>query len=69
MTMLNEAALGHILSTAAQQFNRHDSDIARYLSSILSEVEVKNSVETPTSVPVCSARMQSIPAVHRSEAL
>ena len=52
--MLNKIALEGALSTAAQQFGHHDSNIARYLSSILSEIEVKNFVETPTSVQLCS---------------
>jgi dimethylpropiothetin dethiomethylase len=49
MTILNKAAFKGILSTAAQQFSHHNSDIARRLSMILSEKEVDTFVEMPTS--------------------
>ncbi len=49
MTMLDKDALEGVLSSAAQQFGHHDSDIARYLSAILFEIEVNTSIENPTS--------------------
>ncbi len=47
--MLDKAALKAVLSTAAKQFSHHDSDIARRLNTILSQIEVNTSFETPTS--------------------
>lgn len=51
--MLDKAALEGVLSTAAQQFSHHNSDIAHHLTTILSEIEVNASIEIPTSVQVC----------------
>jgi len=52
--MLKKAALEAVLSAATQQFGNHDSDIARRLTMILSEITVNTSVKIPTSVQVSS---------------
>jgi hypothetical protein len=62
--MLNKADLKCILTTAAQQFSLHDSDIGRYLSLVLSDIEVKKKPNPPTFV---EASYNVLPGILKSD--